>query len=71
MPLSFNIFKMASTGLVSPENIMTREHPPEQGIEYLRAKQALFKEKLTQWNMLVIDANRDKDVIFQEILKRC
>jgi len=50
---------------------MTREHPPEQGIEYLRAKQALFKEKLTQWNMLVIDANRDKDVIFQEILKRC
>lgn len=54
----------------SPENIMSRENPPEQGIEYLRAKQALFKQKISDWNMTIIDANRDKDVIFQEILKK-
>lgn len=54
----------------SPENIMTREHPPEQGIEYLQAKQKLFKQKITNWKMIVIDANRDKGSIFQEVLTK-
>lgn len=52
----------------SPENIMSRENPPEQGIDYLRAKQNLFKEKISLWNIIVIDANKDKETIFQEIL---
>lgn len=53
----------------SPENIMSRENPPEQGIDYIRAKQELFKEKISLWNIIVIDANKDKETIFQEILK--
>lgn len=55
---------------VSPENIMSRVNPPEQGIEYLRTKQELFKKKIKDWNMIVIDANKDEDVIFQEILEK-
>jgi thymidylate kinase len=54
---------------VAPETIMARDRAPEQGIEYLRTKQALFKQKLSDWDMITIDANRDKEVIFQEIQK--
>ncbi len=50
-----------------PESIMSRERAPEQGIDYLRAKQNLFRQKLSEWNMTTIDANRDKETIFQEI----
>jgi hypothetical protein len=49
---------------------MSRENPPEQGIEYLRAKQVLFKQKISDWNMIVIDAEKDKEIIFQEILTK-
>lgn len=52
------------------ENIMSRENPPEQGIDYLRGKQELFKKKIADWNMIVIDANKDKETIFQEVLER-
>ncbi|MDP3957228.1 MAG: hypothetical protein Q8Q10_01885 [bacterium] len=55
---------------IAPETILSRERVPEQGIEYLRAKQELFKKKITDWNMIVIDANRDKNTIFQEILNK-
>ncbi len=51
----------------SPESIMSRERAPEQGIDYLRAKQNLFKQKLSEWNMIQIDASRDKEAIFEEI----
>jgi thymidylate kinase len=54
----------------SPENIMSRENPPEQGIEYLRAKQELFKQKISDWNLIVIDANKDKEGIFQEVVAK-
>lgn len=51
----------------NPEIIMRRERAPEQGVDYLRAKQALFRQKLTEWNLIAIDANRDKETIFQEL----
>lgn len=51
----------------NPDEIMRRERAPEQGIDYLRAKQNLFKQKLPEWNMVQIDANRDKEAVFQEI----
>lgn len=55
---------------VSPEAIMARVRPPEQGIEYLQAKTRLFKAKMSEWHMISIDANRDKETIFQEILSK-
>lgn len=55
---------------ISPEAIMSREYAPEQGIEYLRVKQALFRQKIPQWKMIVIDTNREKEVIFEEILSK-
>lgn len=51
----------------NPDEIMRRERFPEQGIDYLRAKQNLFKQKLSEWNMIQIDASRDKEAIFEEI----
>lgn len=52
----------------NPEDIMSRDRAPEQGIDYLRAKQTLFKRKVKNWNMIEIDANRNKENIFQEII---
>ena len=49
---------------------MRRERAPEQGIDYLRAKQSLFKQKLSEWSMITINANRDKETIFQEIAQQ-
>lgn len=53
----------------NPEEIMRRKRAPEQGLEYLRKKQELFKQKIAEWNMIVIDANRDKQQIFNDICK--
>jgi thymidylate kinase len=53
----------------NPEEIMRRERAPEQGLEYLHAKQNLFKHKISEWNLIVIDANRDKQQIFNDICK--
>ncbi|MBI2439626.1 MAG: hypothetical protein HYV45_03460 [Candidatus Moranbacteria bacterium] len=53
-----------------PEMIMTRERIPEQGIDYLNKKQTLFKQKCADWNMTVLDASRNKEEIFQDILKK-
>lgn len=55
---------------ITPETIMTRESAPEQGIEYLRAKTTLFKQNVTDWNLVVIDADQDKESIFQDILAK-
>lgn len=54
---------------LTPETIMSRERAPEQGIEYLRAKQKLFSQKLTSWNMIVIDASRDKDSVYSDVVR--
>lgn len=53
---------------ISPEAIMARERVPEQGIDYLRDKMQLFKEKITEWNMIVINAEKNKEDTFQDIL---
>lgn len=55
---------------IDPDIILSRDRVPEQGIAYLRAKTALFKQKTTAWNFTAIDANRDPEAIFQEILKK-
>ncbi len=55
---------------LAPEMIMTRERIPEQGIDYLNEKQTLFKQKCADWNMTVLDASRNKEEIFQDILKK-
>lgn len=53
----------------SPEEIMRRERVPDQGLEYLQKKKELYDAKTTEWNWKVIDGNRDKNVIFEEIKK--
>jgi len=55
---------------IDPEAIMSRDRAPEQGIDYLRAKQSLFNQKLSEWSMITIDAHRDKETIFKDILPR-
>lgn len=50
-----------------PNEIMRRERAPEQGIDYLHAKQALFKEKISEWNLITIDANRKKEEIAKQV----
>lgn len=52
-----------------PEVIMSRERAPEQGIDYLKAKMLLFNQKISSWNMVTINANRDRDTIQQDIQK--
>ena len=54
---------------LAPETIMTRTRVPEQGADYLRAKMTLFKEKVTLWQMIVINAEQDQESISQDILK--
>ena len=51
----------------SPETIMSRERIPDQGVEYLKKKKELYDAKTSIWNWKVVDGNRDKNVIFEEI----
>lgn len=55
---------------LTPETIMSRERVPEQGIDYLRTKIEFFKKRSVQWNLIMIDAKKDREVVFQDILKR-
>jgi thymidylate kinase len=52
---------------LSPDSIMQRDRIPDQGIEYLKRKKELYEKKIGLWNMKVVDGNRDKNVIFEEI----
>jgi thymidylate kinase len=52
---------------VKPETIMQRERKPDQGLEYLVAKDELFKQKIKDWNMIVVDGEKSKDEIFNII----
>lgn len=54
---------------IDPETVMSRERMPEQGIDYLRAKTELFKQKISQWNLIVIDANGKKEEVSDSVLK--
>jgi thymidylate kinase len=52
---------------VKPEIIMQRERKPDQGMEYLRAKEKLFSNKIKDWDMIVLNGEKDKSEIFSEI----
>ena len=52
---------------VKPEIIMQRERKPDQGMEYLAEKEKLFERKIKDWNMIVIDGEKDKTEIFDKI----
>jgi len=52
---------------INPQQIMQRERKPDQGLEYLQKKTILFKEKIADWNLQVIDGNQAKEVISAEI----
>lgn len=54
----------------TPEIIMQRDRIPDQGIEYLKKKKELYDAKIGEWNLIVIDGNKDKAVILSEI-KSC
>jgi len=53
---------------VDPEKIMQRERKPDQGTQYLVAKDKLFANKIKDWNMIVVDGTKKKEEIF-EIIK--
>lgn len=52
---------------VDPEKIMQRERKPDQGLEYLVAKEKLFEDKIEDWNIIVLDGEKNKEDIFNEI----
>jgi dTMP kinase len=51
----------------NPEIIMQRERKPDQGLEYLQAKKILYDNMAPVWNLKIIDGNRNKEEIFEEI----
>jgi thymidylate kinase len=54
---------------IAPEKIMERENPPEQGIEYLHAKNRIYLKKAQDWNLQLINADNNKEKISQELYK--
>jgi len=53
------------------ESIMQRERQPDQGIDYLQKKKELYDQYSILWDMKVIDGNRDKNIIFEELKNLC
>ena len=56
---------------VDPEKIMQRERKPDQGMEYLVAKNELFADKIKDWDMIAVDGAKEKEEIFNEIREKC
>lgn len=54
-----------------PEVIMQRERIPDQGLEYLQKKNALYSNTSNNWNLITIDGNRSREKIFEEIKNLC
>jgi dTMP kinase len=52
-----------------PDIIMQRERKPDQGIEYLQKKKELYDNFAPIWNLKIINGNRNKEEIFEEIKK--
>lgn len=55
---------------ITPETILSRDRVPEQGLNYLRVKQSLFNKRIADWNMIVINGNRNKEDIHQDVLDK-
>ncbi len=51
------------------ETILSRERVPEQGASYLREKMRLFKEKASLWNLIMIDASKTKEEVFNDVIR--
>ena len=54
---------------IDPKTVMSRDRVPEQGAEYLKAKQALFLSKRDDWNLVVINADQPKESVFSDIIR--
>jgi thymidylate kinase len=52
-----------------PQVIMQRERKPDQGLEYLQKKKELYDKAAPVWNFKIIDGNKNKEEIFEEIKK--
>ncbi|HBO16845.1 MAG: hypothetical protein UR69_C0001G0192 [Candidatus Moranbacteria bacterium GW2011_GWE2_35_2-] len=50
-----------------PKIIMNRQRKPDQGVEYLKEKRSLYDAAAKIWDLKIIDGNKDKNVIFEEI----
>jgi len=52
---------------VEPSNIMNRDNPPEQGLQYLNNKKELFEKYKSVFELKEVDGNHEKEIIFNEI----
>jgi len=52
---------------VSPQIIMQRERKPDQGMEYLIEKEKIFSDKIKEWDMVILDGEREKGEIFDDL----
>lgn len=52
-----------------PAIIMSRERKPDQGIDYLKKKKELYNQKISEWDLKIINGNQDKEKVFEEIKK--
>ena len=50
-----------------PNIIMQRDRKPDQGLEYLQKKKELYDKAAQVWNLKIIDGNRNKEEIFEEM----
>lgn len=50
-----------------PKNIMGRDRVPDQGLEYLQKKKVLLDDFSKEKNLIVLDGNKDKEEIQEEI----
>lgn len=53
---------------VTPEEILKRERVPEQGLQYLKDKIALFEQKKASWHLVEIDASQPKEQVASSII---
>lgn len=53
---------------IDPETVMKRDRVPEQGVEYLEAKRALFLAQAKRRSFAIIDAGRPKEEVFSDIV---
>ncbi|MDO8529373.1 MAG: hypothetical protein Q7S18_01765 [bacterium] len=66
--LSFGIAPYIAIYLqTDPETIMRRERKPDQGIEYLKNKKEIYDNYSVILNLKIINGNRLKEEIFEEI----
>jgi thymidylate kinase len=54
---------------VPPQIIMRRERKPDQGLEYLVAKEKLYENRAKDWGMMVLDGERSREDVFSDIRK--